>query len=403
MSELNMQASHEQVLFSTLNTDTGKQVGVATLNIEKALNALNLNMVQALTAQLITWQSDPNIAAVVLDGAGEKAFCAGGDVRAIYQASITTPGEVTEAATEFFKQEYELDYLLHSFGKPVLVWGDGIVMGGGLGLMIGASHRIVTERSRIAMPEVTIGLYPDVGGSYFLNRMPGKSGLFLGMTAYNMSGADAYYVGIGNHYLNSDDKSALFDQLTVLPWGDNNDANHQALTAVLNIMGTGCKTPLAKSVLEQNQSLIDELMSGSLGEIVSRVCQLESNMLEGNTLEGNVLEINVLEAKPWLAKALKTMLAGSPISLSLVHLQSKLTEVLGKELSLAECFKFELGLSVNCCAKADFAEGVRALLIDKDRNPQWRFADVAALPQGYAQALLQSPWDDENHPLKDLH
>ncbi|GIU23539.1 enoyl-CoA hydratase/isomerase family protein [Shewanella sp. MBTL60-007] len=373
----------EQVLFSTLTTDSGKQIGVATLNIEKALNALNLNMVQMLTAQLTAWRGDDNIVAVVLDGAGEKAFCAGGDVRAIYQASVKAPGEVTDAATEFFKQEYELDYLLHSFGKPVAVWGDGIVMGGGLGLMIGASHRIVTERSRIAMPEVTIGLYPDVGGSYFLNRMPGRTGLFLGMTAYNMSGADAHYVGIGNHYLNGDDRAAFFDALVSVNWCDNQDDNHQALHSLLDMMQDKCATSLAASQLEQNQGLIDELMTGSLDEIVARV---------------SVHDEQTATAHPWLAKAIKTLLAGSPISLSLVHLQSGL----GEELSLAECFKLELGLSVNCCAKADFAEGVRALLIDKDRNPQWRFATVEAIPEGYAQALLKSPWDDENHPLKAM-
>ncbi|WP_299811350.1 enoyl-CoA hydratase/isomerase family protein [uncultured Shewanella sp.] len=392
MSELNtqtsnMQTSNEQVLFSTLATDSGMQVGVATLNIEKALNALNLNMVQAITEQLTVWQSDSNIVAVVLDGAGEKAFCAGGDVRAIYQASITTPGEITEAATEFFKQEYQLDYLLHTFAKPVIVWGDGIVMGGGLGLMIGASHRIVTERSRIAMPEVTIGLYPDVGGSYFLNRMPGKSGLFLGMTAYNMNGSDALYVGIGNHYLNSDDKAALLDKLATLSWGDNAADNHQLLNDALSAMSAEYKAPIADSVLEQNQPLIDELMAGSIDEILTKVSQLDVSTLEGN---------------PWLARAVKTMLAGSPISLNLVYLQSRLSEVLSRELSLAECFKLELGLSVNCCAKADFAEGVRALLIDKDRSPQWRFSDVASIPIGFAESLLQSPWDNAEHPLKEL-
>ncbi|GIU10198.1 MULTISPECIES: enoyl-CoA hydratase/isomerase family protein [unclassified Shewanella] len=388
MSELNMQTSSEQVLFSTLTTDSGMQVGVATLNIEKALNALNLNMVQALTEQLTVWQSDSNIAAIILDGAGEKAFCAGGDVRAIYQASITTPGEITEAATEFFKQEYQLDYLLHTFGKPVMVWGDGIVMGGGLGLMIGASHRIVTERSRIAMPEVTIGLYPDVGGSYFLNRMPGKSGLFLGMTAYNMNGSDALYVGIGNHYLNSDDKAALLDKLATLSWGDNAAFNHQLLDDALSAMSAAYKAPIANSVLKQNQLLIDELMAGSIDEILTKVSQIDVSTLEGN---------------PWLSRAVKSMLAGSPISLNLVHLQSRLSEVLSRDLSLAECFKLELGLSVNCCAKADFSEGVRALLIDKDRNPQWQFGDVASIPEGFAQSLMQSPWADDVHPLKDLH
>ena len=368
------------VVFQTLGTVSGKQIGVATLNIEKALNALNIEMVEALTHQLSQWRSDNNIAAVVLDGAGEKAFCAGGDVRAIYHAAVATPGKVTAQATEFFSQEYQLDYLLHSFGKPVVVWGDGIVMGGGLGLMAGASHRIVTEHSRIAMPEVTIGLYPDVGGSYFLNRMPGKAGLFLGMTAYNMNGADAHYVGIGNHYLNRDDKELLFDAMATIDWSDDKVSNHQRLHALIDDMQADCKTPLAPSQLQTHQTQIDALMSGDLPAIVERVSSLDSE---------------IKETLPWLAKACKVMLAGSPISLALVHKQAQL----GTEMTLAEVFKFELGLSVNCCAKADFAEGVRALLIDKDRNPNWLYKDVASVPNELLAQLMQSPWDENTHPL----
>ena len=377
----NSNTQRNSVVFQTLGTVSGKLIGVATLNIEKALNALNIEMVEALTHQLSQWRSDNNIAAVVLDGAGEKAFCAGGDVRAIYHAAVATPGEVTTQATEFFSQEYQLDYLLHTFGKPVVVWGDGIVMGGGLGLMAGASHRIVTEHSRIAMPEVTIGLYPDVGGSYFLNRMPGKAGLFLGMTAYNMNGADAHYVGIGNHYLNRDDKALLFDAMAAIDWSDDKAINHQRLHALIDAMQADCKTPLAQSQLQVHQAQIDELMSGDLPAIVQRVGSLDSS---------------VKEAQPWLAKACKVMLAGSPISLALVHKQAQL----GTEMTLAEVFKFELGLSVNCCAKADFAEGVRALLIDKDRNPNWLYKDVASVPNELLVSLMQSPWDENDHPLR---
>ncbi|MEZ9197042.1 enoyl-CoA hydratase/isomerase family protein [Shewanella sp. 10N.286.54.B9] len=377
-TESNTQSN--SVVFQTLGTVSGKQIGVATLNIEKALNALNIEMVEALTHQLSQWRSDNNIAAVVLDGAGEKAFCAGGDVRAIYHAAVATPGKVTAQATEFFSQEYQLDYLLHSFGKPVVVWGDGIVMGGGLGLMAGASHRIVTEHSRIAMPEVTIGLYPDVGGSYFLNRMPGKAGMFLGMTAYNMNGADAHYVGIGNHYLNRDDKELLFDAMATIDWSDDKASNHQRLHALIDDMQADCKTPLAPSQLQTHQTQIDALMSGDLPAIVERVSSLDSE---------------IKETLPWLAKACKVMLAGSPISLALVHKQAQL----GTEMTLAEVFKFELGLSVNCCAKADFAEGVRALLIDKDRNPNWLYKDVASVPNELLAQLMQSPWDENTHPL----
>ncbi|PKG58602.1 enoyl-CoA hydratase [Shewanella sp. Choline-02u-19] len=376
-------ANSNSVVFQTLGTASGKHIGVATLNIEKALNALNIEMVQALTSQLTAWRNDNNIVAVVLDGAGEKAFCAGGDVRAIYHAALATPGEVTAQATDFFKQEYQLDYLLHTFAKPVLVWGDGIVMGGGLGLMAGASHRVVTEHSRIAMPEVTIGLYPDVGGSYFLNRMPGKAGLFLGMTAYNMNGADAHYVGIGNHYLNRDDKELLFDAMATLAWADDKAFNHEMLHALIDDMQLDCETPLAPSQLEIHQVLIDDLMDGELTAIVERVSALDDTLKQ---------------AQPWLAKACKVMLAGSPISLALVHKQSQL----GTQMSLAEVFKFELGLSVNCCARADFAEGVRALLIDKDRSPKWLYKDVASIPSDFVSSLMISPWAESRHPLSDM-
>ena len=152
------------------------------INRPERRNAVNLEVLSGLVQALQQAEQDKSLRAIVLTGAGEKAFCAGGDVRALYHASVAAKGQVTEVAKVFFEEEYRLDYLLHTFGKPVLVWGDGIVMGGGLGLMAGASHRVVTETSRIAMPEVTIGLYPDVGGSYFLNRMPGKMGLFLGLT-----------------------------------------------------------------------------------------------------------------------------------------------------------------------------------------------------------------------------
>lgn len=372
-------ANSNSVVFQTLGTVSGKQIGVVTLNVEKALNSLNLEMVRAMTAQLTAWQSDHDIALVMLDGAGEKAFCAGGDVRTIYHASVKTPGELTSDAVEFFENEYRLDYLLHSFGKPVMVWGDGIVMGGGLGLMAGASHRILTEYSRIAMPEVSIGLYPDVGGSYFLNRMPGDTGLFLGLTAYNMNAGDARFVGIGNHYLNSDDKEPMLDHLATLPWSDDANANHGLLSHELDQLELKVMIDMPDSHLASQQEEISELMAGSLNEIVERV--LQSDFRES-----------------WLARPMKTFLSGSPISWHLIYRQAKL----GTELSLVDVFKFELGLSVNCCAVGDFSEGVRALLIDKDRTPHWRYASVDQVPDNLIEQMLKTPWTEQNHPLETM-
>ncbi|WP_102526373.1 enoyl-CoA hydratase/isomerase family protein [Shewanella sp. 10N.286.51.B7] len=369
----------QDVIFQTLGTLSGKSIGVVTLNIEKALNALNLDMVQAMTKQLQAWKDDNDIAFVVLDGAGDKAFCAGGDVRAIYHASIANPNTMTAEACDFFSQEYQLDYLLHQYEKPVLVWGDGIVMGGGLGLMAGGSHRVLTERSRIAMPEITIGLYPDVGGSYFLNRMPGKIGLFLGLTAYNMNAADALFVNVGNHFMASDDKEPLFDAIAEVSWSDDAALNHQQLSLLLNKMQTSSNAEIGQSPLSDFQPQIDQLMAGEIEEVHHQITSLETEL-------------------DWLKRAQKTALAGSPLSWFLIFAQANL----GTTKTLAESFKWELGVSVNCCSHGDFCEGVRALLIDKDRQPQWHFSHASDVTAQAVTQLLTSPWDADKHPLKDI-
>nr|MBL0709515.1 enoyl-CoA hydratase/isomerase family protein [Colwellia sp.] len=160
------------VTFQELDCNNGKKIAVATLNSPRSLNALSGNMIDLLYPQLKIWQSQTNIVAVFLKGEGDKAVCAGGDIEHMYDDMKASKGEFSPGIEEYFTKEYQLDYLIHPFNKPFIVWGNGIVMGGGLGMMAGGSHRVVTENSRIAMPEVSIGLYPDVGGSYFLNRMP---------------------------------------------------------------------------------------------------------------------------------------------------------------------------------------------------------------------------------------
>ncbi|QSX41921.1 enoyl-CoA hydratase/isomerase family protein [Shewanella cyperi] len=365
--------SQQKVIFQTLGTASGKLIGVATLNVEAALNALDLDMVRALTGQLQAWHNDSNIAMVLLDGAGDKALCAGGDVRALYNASKENPGSTETLAKTFFEEEYRLDCLIHNFGKPILVWGDGIVMGGGLGLMAGASHRVATERSRIAMPEVTIGLYPDVGGSYFLSRMPGKLGMFLGLTAWQMNGADAFFVGTANFFLGSNDKEPLMDALAEVAWSDDEAANSAALSAVLESR----PQPEQASVLRKYEDEINALCEGSVADIMARFEALDN---------------------PDFARARGALLAGSPLSVQLIWRQAQLD----KGMSLEDCFRWELGVSVNCCALGDFVEGVRALLIDKDRNPSWQFAHATEVSDEAIAKLLTAPWSAEAHPLADL-
>ncbi|MBY5990719.1 enoyl-CoA hydratase/isomerase family protein [Ferrimonas balearica] len=366
------------VLFTTRPTDNGRQIGVATLNSEKSLNALSLEMVDQLHAQLLQWQADEQIACVWLQGAGEKAFCAGGDIRAMHQAASERPGERTPEVEAFFTREYRLDHLIHRFGKPIVLWGSGIVMGGGLGLMAGASHRLVTETSRVAMPEITIGLYPDVGGTWFLNRMPGHCGRFLGLTGYSMNGADVRYVGLADHLVASERRDSLLTALTTLSWHEDPRANHDLLSGYLRGIEEQDLPAMPHSTLHEAQGQIDELMAGSsLALIAERIAALNSE-------------------EKWLVRARKSFLAGSPITAHLVWHQ--LTQC--AELSLEQVFQQELIWSVRCAELGDFVEGVRALLIDKDGQPQWRCADIASVPERLMAQMFTSPW--EEHPLADL-
>ena len=177
--------------FEELTGTDGARIGVASLDAEKSLNALSLPMINALSDQLDAWAKEPQIVCVLLRGNGVKAFCAGGEVRSLVEACRAHPGEVPPLAAQFFAAEYRLDFNLHTYPKPLICWGHGYVLGGGMGLLQGASIRIVTPSSRLAMPEISIGLYPDVGASWFLSRLPGKLGLFLGLTGAHMNGRDA--------------------------------------------------------------------------------------------------------------------------------------------------------------------------------------------------------------------
>ena len=185
------------------------KLGRVTLNVAATLNSLTLEMVDLLQAQLDAWRDDDDIAAIFIEGAGEKAFCAGGDVQALHQSAV--PHRAAPATTRriSFAREYRMNYTLHTYPKPIICWGHGIVMGGGLGVMAGCSHRVVTEKTRIAMPEVTIALFPDVGGSWFLNHMPGNAGQFLALTGASINAADAMYTGIADRFIASERRKTV--------------------------------------------------------------------------------------------------------------------------------------------------------------------------------------------------
>ena len=362
------------VLFRELETISDQKIGIATLNCEKALNALNKDMVALLTPQLLAWQEDKTISMVILEGAGDKAFCAGGDVVSLYNAMIDQ--EKTHYIEEFFTAEYQLDYLIHRFEKPILLWGHGIIMGGGLGLMAGASHRVVTDTSRIAMPEITIGLYPDVGGSYFLNKMPDNLGLFLGLTGASINAEDAKFVNLADYYVKSDLKQTLLDELIVTKWGQTVALNHQKLDEVLLKIQKQSGKPPASNI-KANLAILKPVLE--LPELEEQLEALK----------------NLDTQNVWLTKAIKGLKHGSPLSICLIEQQLKRA----KNFSLVDCFKMELGLSVKCGQFGEFQEGVRALLIDKDGKPNWRYSDSSSVPLHVIEEFFNSPWTSDTHPL----
>lgn len=372
---------NDVVMFTKLNCSNNMQVGVATLNQPRALNALSLDMINLLTPTLLEWQNDPSIAMVILEGEGDRAFCAGGDVVAMYRAMQASPNSVPDSLQYFFTREYQLDYLIHNFKKPFLVWGNGIVMGGGLGLMSGASHRIVTESARIAMPEITIGLYPDVGGSWFLNKMPEGCGEFLGLTGASINASDALYIRLADHFVAAQQKSALIAAILQHSWQSDENVNHRSLTQLCEQAAMASIDLLPEGNVEKHQALLSPLANcSSATETVESILSFDS------------------EQDKWLSKAQRSLSVGSPITMHLVFEQLRRA----KQKNLAECFQMELIMSCRCGEFGEFSEGVRALLVDKDNNPKWRYPSVQEVPFEVVKSFFESPWAEQQHPLRDL-
>lgn len=370
------------VIFEERDTDNGKALGLITLSVEKTLNSLTLPMVDLIREQLLEWQDDERIAAVFLQGAGEKAFCAGGDVQQLYRSATATPGGPCVEAETFFEREYRLDYLLHTYTKPVLCWGDGIVMGGGLGLFAASSHAVVTEKTRIAMPEISIALYPDVGGTWFLNRMPGKCGLFVALTAASLNAADTLYAGLARYCTGSERKRNILDAMLALPWQNSDKQNHQSLSELLSGIAPakaldGDRQEMPSSLAHHRAEIDRACSAASLAEVVNNILALDSD-------------------DKWVERAKRSLAQGSAVAANTIWQQLQR----GSGMSLEEVFQFELMVSTNVVRHPEFAEGVRALLIDKDKSPRWLYDRVEAVPPELMQQFMSPPW--EQNPLADL-
>ena len=316
-------------------------LGLISLNRPKALNSLNLDMIRILTPILKQWEA-PNsgVKAVFIKGSGGKSFCAGGDIRAI----TSEPGG--EMQKMFFREEYQLDHLVGRLSIPYIAVMNGITMGGGVGISVNGSFRLATEKSVFAMPETGIGLVPDVGGGYFLPRLQGHLGMFLGLTGHRLKGWDCLHAGIATHAVT-----------------DNNVDNVQTELIKLTSTKDKISTEDVKNILDQANDEEAVNQKFSLGQHMNDI-----NRIFGQDSVEDIIESLLKEDTTLFTKSLKSIQAASPTSLKVTFRQIREGE---RMESLGDVLKMEQRLVLRCCEDKDFYEGVRATLIDRDNKPQW--------------------------------
>ncbi|MCF8468874.1 MAG: enoyl-CoA hydratase/isomerase family protein [Sneathiella sp.] len=335
------------------------EIGLVTLNRPKALNALTHEMCLLLDAKLAEWEKDEGVRAVLIEGAGEKAFCAGGDIVKLYNEGKSGG----DYPYRFYRDEYLLNARIKHFPKPYIALIDGIVMGGGVGVSVHGSHRIATERTLFAMPESGIGLFPDVGGSYFLPRCPGELGLYLGLTGARLKAADAVFAGIAKVYIESQKLPALKDALTAHDF--KGDAGAEIDQVIARFTSDPGDAPITAIMDQINR----HFSKGSVEEIIE-------------SLQG--------DGDPWAEKTAETLLSKSPTSMKLSFEELRR----GSKLTFDDCMRMEFRMVNRVIRGVDFYEGTRAAVIDKDQSPVWNpatlqdvsDADIAAyfavLPDG---------------------
>ena len=311
------------ILFSEIN-----QTGIIKLNRPKALNALNLEMAKKFYDKLLEWEENNNISRVILYGEG-KHFCAGGDVK-----SLVLAGKKNQLKYDFFKIEYQLNYLISQFSKEFLSIWNGVVMGGGVGLSIYGDHRLVTDNSKFAMPEASIGFFPDVGGSYFLSNLPGNIGKYVGLTGDVLSVNELIFFGLATHYINLNDIEDVKENFI------NNG----------NILSDNYEVENDTNII-RNIDQINELFDGNIKKIIAN--------LKNNNSEFSKKILDILSNKCPMSLAITTKLIDD-----------------AKGRSLKECLEIEFQLSQKIVYRDDFDNGVTSLLISKDHNPIWQPSNI---------------------------
>ena len=355
--------------------------GLITLNRPKALNALSLAMVRDLTTALTAWQGDPSVTLVAIRGSNKAGqpgtpealfggFCAGGDIRFLHQAALANDPDLDA----FFTEEYRLNHLIHTYPKPYLAFMDGVVMGGGMGISQGAKIRIVTEHTKMAMPETNIGLFPDVGGGYFLSRCPGSVGEYLALTGDVIGADDALAYGLADVCVKAGELPALWAQLGNQPMATPAAANNWIAT---NLIAARAYKTCATTQIDAHFSLL-------------RVKHIVDSLEKDKT-------------SPWALKTAATLRKRSPLML---HVTLDLIRK-ARSMSLADDLRMERDLIANCFhlrpgTLSETVEGIRALAVDKDYAPKWNPPKIEDVKPGMADAYFASPWTADAHPLQNL-
>ncbi len=356
-------------------------VGLITLSRPKAMNALSLGMVRGIAGALLRWKDDPTIHAIAMRGSDKNGpfgnFCAGGDIRFFHEVAMAG----TPQLEDFFTEEYALNYLTHHLGKPLIAFLDGIVFGGGMGLCQGATHRLVTGRTKMAMPETLIGLFADVGGGYFLSRCPGATGQWLALTGQHINADQAISLDLADRHIEAAHQTAAWDGLQTLDW-----TKAQALDTWLQV----------HTVAAQAGPPYPDMHAWGL-----------INRHFSHATVAEILQSLDADPDPWAEETAAGLRKRSPLMLhvALEHVRRARTMSLADDLRLERnmvrhCFhSAHLGRSA---AATDTVEGIRALVIDKDQNPQWNPVRVEDVTLQMVEPFFQSPWPAFSHPLKDL-
>ena len=335
-------------------------VGRITLNRPKAIHALNRGMCEAMIAALLAWRGDEAVKSVLIDHAGERGFCAGGDIRMIAESGA---GDASEAKA-FFRTEYQLNHLMFEYDKPITAIVDGIVMGGGVGISEPADVRIATERTTYAMPETGIGLFPDVGGGWFLPRLPGQTGVWLALTGARLKAADTVALGIHTHFMSAEGLESFRDDLFYASGDPKPVADANASDAGL-------------APLDAHREAIDRLFAFDTVEAIFAALETDRS--------------------DWALKQLDILKTKSPQSLKVSLRQIRTGASLS---SFADNMAMEYGLGGRVVRTHDFQEGVRAVIVDKDNAPQWSPADLSGVSDAGLDALFAPlPADEAWSPL----